>query len=76
MHCLCRCLVLREYASPVGSIPLQLSFVPARDLIAGKSVLADINAQYGIGIVYLTALLWLVDVTDDRSVLQWHAEHP
>ena len=39
--------------------PFHYSFLlfPARDLIAGKSVLADINAQYGIGIVYLTALL-------------------
>ena len=39
--------------------PFHYSFFlfPARDLIAGKSVLADINAQYGVGIVYLTALL-------------------
>ena len=39
--------------------PYHYSFFlfPARDLIAGKSLLVDINAQYGIGVVYLTALI-------------------
>lgn len=42
---------------PWDSYHYSFFLFPARDLIAGKSLLADVNAQYGIGIVYLTALL-------------------